>query len=111
MSLEVPEREQKEGLAIKIIQKELMNGNIPNWAKHLNIKIQGSWANSRKNLKKSTFVDLSADFNATSSGYLLFADVVTGKTTITEFESRVKSDNIDAFLELYGAVYARMMAA
>ena len=42
MSLEVPEGGQKEGLAIQIIQKKLMNGNIPNWAKHLNIKIQGS---------------------------------------------------------------------
>lgn len=37
-----PEGEQKEGLTIQIIQKNLMNGNIPNWAKHLNIKIQGS---------------------------------------------------------------------
>lgn len=47
VSLEVPEGEQKEGLTIQIIQKNLMNGNIPNWAKHLNIKIQGSWANSQ----------------------------------------------------------------
>lgn len=54
VSLDIPEGEQKEGLAIQIIQKKLMNGNIPNLAKHLNIKIQGSWANSRKNSKKST---------------------------------------------------------
>ena len=94
--------------SLKHIVPQLADGQDPFYSM---IPTTFSFTAVEENLKKSTFVDLSADFNATSSGYLLFADVVTGKTTITEFESRVKSDNIDAFLELYGAVYARMMAA
>lgn len=94
--------------SLKHIVPKLADGQDPFYSM---IPTTFSFTAVEENLKKSTFVDLSADFNATSSGYLLFADVVTGKTTITDFESRVKSDNIDAFLELYGAVYARMMAA
>lgn len=93
---------------LKHIVPKLAEGQDPFYSM---IPTTFSFTADEEEIKKTAFVDLNGDFNATSSGYLLFADVVTGKKTIEEFQTKVENDNIAQFIDLYTTVYGRMMAA
>lgn len=93
---------------LKRITPKLAEGQNPFYSM---VPTTFSFTKIEENLKASTFAELSANFQATSSGYIMFSDVVKGTMTIEEYESEIKNNNIEAFIELYSAVYARMIAA
>ena len=65
--------------------------------------------NVEENIKATNFYDLSSNFQSTSSGYILFADVVKGFITIDEYSSLIEQYNVNSYVELYSSVYERML--
>ncbi len=70
-----------------------------------------SFTKDEESLKTASFSELNSDFKQTSSGYIMYADVVKGTMTMADYQDKVTNDNWGLFVALYRAVFERMTAA